>query len=137
MAEFSFADFVVIAAGAAFVIGYLIINQAVLRLMLLAGTALYIWYYAIAAADPLWPAIWASAATGSANIVGLISLWFRNSRVSIPRRYSDIYAHFDILPPGDFRKLVQAASRVQRPAGYQLTQQGGRVNTMYYANSGY
>lgn len=131
-----FSDYLVLAAAGAFVLGYLIINQVILRLMLLLGTALYVWYYAVAADTPLWPAIWASTATGTANIIGLFSLWLRNSPLSIPKRYKDIYAHFDILPPGDFRKLTRAAKRHIRPAGYELTHIGRRVNTMYYVVNG-
>lgn len=136
MQGMEFSDYLVLAAAGAFVLGYLIINQVILRLMLLLGTALYIWYYAVVAETPLWPAIWASTATGMANVIGLFSLWIRNSPLSIPRLYKDIYAHFDILPPGDFRKLMRAAKRNSRPSGYELTHIGRRVNIMYYVVNG-
>ncbi|WP_282181773.1 hypothetical protein [Aliiroseovarius marinus] len=38
------SDVLVFAAAATFVLGYLIINQVALRIMLLIGTGLYIWY---------------------------------------------------------------------------------------------
>lgn len=126
------SDVIVLLAGGTFVLGYLIINQMMLRIVLLVGTLLYIWYYAVFDDAPLWPAIWASAATGLANLVGLMSLMLHNSRWAIPRAYRDIYVHFDILPPGDFRKLMGAANRVSRPAGYEFTADGARVNTLYY-----
>lgn len=47
MNEFLLPDFLVLAAAGMFVLGYLIINQIMLRAMLLVGTALYIWYYAV------------------------------------------------------------------------------------------
>jgi len=129
-------DVIVAAAATVFVIAYLIINQVALRLTLLLGTALYIWYYFVAAQDPLWSAIWASGATGLANMIGLGKLWLRNSPISIPRRHMDVYAHFDILPPGDFRKLMRAATRQTRPAGYVLTRSNTRVETLYYVVNG-
>ena len=136
MNEFLLPDFLVLAAAGMFVLGYLIINQIMLRAMLLVGTALYIWYYAVVNDTPLWPAIWASTATGTANLIGLMSLFYRRSVWAIPRKYRDIYAHFDILPPGDFRKLMSVANRVTRPAGHQLTADGSRVNTLYYVIGG-
>ena len=132
----SFADCLVLAAAGMFVLGYLIINQVILRIMLLAGTILYIWYYAVVDETPLWPAIWASTATGTANLIGLISLFYRRSAWAIPTKYRDIFVYFDLLPPGDFRKLMSAARRVVRPAGYKLTVAGSRVNTLYYVIDG-
>jgi hypothetical protein len=130
------SDILVLAAAGMFVLGYLIINQMMLRIMLLIGTGLYIWYYAVVDDTPLWPAIWASTATGTANLIGLIALCFRNSTLAIPRKFRDIYVHFDVLPPGDFRKLMSAATRRTRPAGYPLTQIDSRVHTLYYVVNG-
>jgi hypothetical protein len=136
MEELNLSDFLVLVAAGMFVLGYLIINQIMLRTMLLIGTILYIWYYAVVDETPLWPAIWASSATGTANLIGLLSLFYRNSTWAIPNKYRDIYVHFNLLPPGDFRKLMSATSRVTRPAGYQLTAAGSRVNALYYVIDG-
>ena len=129
-------DVLVLGAAGMFVLGYLLINQVMLRIMLLIGTVLYIWYYAIVADTPLWTAVWASIATGTANVIGLLSLFYRNSTWAIPGVYRDIYVHFDLLPPGDFRKLMSATKRIIRPAGYQLTEAGSHVNTLYYVIDG-
>ena len=136
MQDLNLSDYLVLAAAGMFVLGYLIINQVILRTMLLIGTVLYIWYYAVVDETPLWPAIWASTATGTANLIGLFSLFYRRSTWAIPRKYRDIYVHFDLLPPGDFRKLMSATNRTTRPAGYQLTTAGSRVNTLYYVIDG-
>ncbi|WP_375281733.1 hypothetical protein [Pseudooctadecabacter sp.] len=47
----------IICAGGAFTLGYLIINQMALRGLMLIGSAFYVAYYATAAATPLWGAI--------------------------------------------------------------------------------
>lgn len=119
-----------------FVLGYLILDQILLRIMLLVGTALYIWYYAVVDDTPLWPAIWASSATGTANLIGLISLLYRRSSWAIPKRSRDLYGHFKLLPPGDFAKLMTVADRVKRPAGHRLTEAGRPVETLYYVIDG-
>lgn len=136
MEELSLPDVLVLTAAGMFVIGYLILNQIVLRCMLLIGTALYICYYAVVDSSPLWSAIWASTATGTANLIGLFSLLYRRSVWAIPRPYRDLYVNFKVLPPGDFRKLVKLATRVTRPAGYRLTRSGRPVETLYFIISG-
>lgn len=136
MEDLSFSDFLVLAAAGMFVLGYLILNQIILRIMLLVGTALYIWYYAVVDSSPLWPAIWASMATGSANLIGLMSLLYRRSQFAIPRTSRDLYSQFSQLPPGDFRNLMLAANRVTRPAGHRLTTEDRPVETLYYVIDG-
>jgi len=136
MNSFITPDYIVLAAGGVFTLAYLIINQVGLRIAVLIGTGLYIWYYCVAADEPLWSAIWTSIAMGIANLIGLSSLWLRNSRLSIPHNFRDVYFHFSVLPPGDFRKLMSAAARTTRPAGYQLTTNDARVSTLYYVISG-
>ena len=136
MKDMLFSDYLVLAAAGMFVLGYLTINQIILRIMLLVGTALYIWYYAVVDDAPLWPAIWASATTGSANLIGMLGLIYRRSAWAIPSSFRDIYPHFNALPPGDFRKLMKEANRVTRPAGYRLTTAGTTVDTLYYIIDG-
>ncbi|NDW53452.1 cyclic nucleotide-binding domain-containing protein [Aliiroseovarius sp. PrR006] len=130
------SDILVFAAAATFVLGYLIINQAALRIMLLIGTGLYIWYYAVVNDTPLWPAIWASGATGLANLIGLSNLFIRRSKWIIPRRDVDIYPSFSALPPGDFRKLMLLARREKHAKDSVLTTVGAAVPDLYYVISG-
>lgn len=136
MAGLALSDLLVLSAAGMFVLGYLIINQVILRLMLLIGTALYICYYAVVDASPLWPAIWASMATGTANLVGLMALIYGRSSWAVPKMYRDVYPHFKMLPPGDFRKLMKVAERTTRPAGYMLTEGGRPVSKLYYIIDG-
>lgn len=130
------SDILVLAAAATFVLGYLIINQIALRVMLLIGTGLYIGYYAVVSDTPLWAAIWASAATGTANVIGLTSLLLRKSKWIIPKRDKDLYSSFSALPPGDFRQLMLMASRGRRAQGDILTTTGAKVTSLFYVVSG-
>lgn len=130
------SDILVFAAATTFVLGYLIINQVALRIMLLIGTGLYIWYYAVVNDTPLWPAIWASGATGLANLIGLTSLFVRRSKWILPKRDVDIYPSFSALPPGDFRKLMLLARREKYSKGKVLTTAGTAVPSLYYVISG-
>ncbi|MDU8943110.1 cyclic nucleotide-binding domain-containing protein [Ovoidimarina sediminis] len=129
-------ELIVLAAGLLFVLGYLIINQWILRILMLIGTALYIWYYATAAAEPLWAAMWMSTATGCANVIGLMFLWFRRSHAAIPHKHRDIYPSFDLLPPGDFRSIILCAKRHVLEDEIEATREGAPVQTLYYILKG-
>jgi hypothetical protein len=100
------------------------------------GTLLYIWYYAISSDTPQCAAIWTSIAMGFANVIGIFGLWLRSSSVSIPKKHRDIYAYFNILPPGDFRKLMRVATRETLPTGFVLTKNNARVKVVYFIISG-
>ncbi|MEL6840942.1 MAG: cyclic nucleotide-binding domain-containing protein [Pseudomonadota bacterium] len=110
----SVADVLVLAAAGSYVVGYLIINQVVLRLFVLAGTVFYIGYYAVVADQPLWTAIWTSVALGLANIIGLWLLRAAQSRRFLSPELAELYDRvedFGRLPPGDFRTLFKAGRR--------------------------
>ena len=129
-------EYIVLMAGGALTLAYLIINQVVLRVFILAGTALYIWYYWVVADAPLWTAIYTSLAMGVANLIGLGNLFWRQSRFAVPHAHRDIYSRFANLPPGDFRELVTRARRFRREADTLLTREGAPVDRRYYVISG-
>lgn len=129
-------DYVVLAAGVTFCLGYATINQWALRILVMIGTIFYVWYYAIVTDTPQWAAIWTSVAMGLANVIGIIGLWLRSSPLSIPKKHRDIYAHFNMLPPGDFRKLMKVASRETLPEGFVLTTNNARVKAVYFVING-
>lgn len=128
-------NWIVLAAGGAFIIGYLIINQVMLRLMVALGTFLYIWYYAVAIEDP-WAAVLTSVLMGLANLVGLAQIWYRNSSFVIPKVHRDIYRHFSTLPPGDYRALMKLSERLTTSENLLLTKEGSPVDRLYFVLDG-
>ena len=66
------AGLLVNAAMIFYVAGFAIGGRVALRGFTLMGTGFYIAYYAVVAAAPLWDAILASLAIGTANLVGLV-----------------------------------------------------------------
>ncbi len=137
MAAFDFnSEMLVYAAGACYVLGFLIINQIALRLVLMVGTGFYILYYWNVADTPLWDAIYISGMIGLADMVGLLALKVRKSRLSIPRAHRDIYDHFPNLPPGDFRTLMRYAKRYKLDEPTKLTIEGAPMTRLFYTLSG-
>lgn|GEM_PF-1277778 len=129
-------DYLVACAGVIYILAFLIINQIVLRCMLLVGSAFYIAYYAVVAGEPLWMAIFTNLSISTANFVGLLILLFQNSRLAIPREHSDIYPIFSLLPPGDFRTLVRLGKRRVLDEDTVLTRDGAPVDTLYFVLKG-
>jgi len=133
---FTSPDVLVFIAGGCLVLGYLIINQVLLRMMVLMGTLFYIAYYATAAAEPLWPAIYLSIAQGSATLIGLALLSARKSRLAIPHGFKDLYPRFSQLPPGDFRALMRLGRRYVTDEEEVLGREGVPVERLVYIISG-
>lgn len=129
-------EVLVLLAGGTFVMGYLTINQVMLRVFVLAGTVLYIWYYATVAEAPLWEAIYTSLAMGAANLFGLLSLYLQRSRMIVPAQHRDIYPQFGNLTPGDFRALVRRADRFTTDTDIELASEGGTTEHLYFLIKG-
>lgn len=123
-------------AGAFYVTGLAITHQIILRLLLLAGTGVYLVYYATVSTTPLWSAIYVSLMIGLANLGGLTSLFARRSRFAIPRKHADIYADFPDLPPGDFRALMRLAKRYTITVDKQVTTEGAPGRQLFYVLKG-
>lgn len=123
-------------AGSCFVLGYLMINQMMLRLLVLTGSLFYIAYYATAAETPLWGAIYMSLAMVTANLIGIATLAARRARISLPRAHADIYDQFDVLTPGDFRLVMHYADRYIMPSDHEITTEGAPIDGLYFVLSG-
>jgi hypothetical protein len=130
------AETLVLLAGLTYVLGYLTINQVILRLLILLGTGFYIWYYAIAADEPLWTAIWTSLAIGASTLFGLIALLGRNTRFMIPAEHKDIYPKFYQMVPGDFRSLMKLSKRYRVDKEEKITTEGQNVDRLFFVISG-
>lgn len=130
------AETLVLLAGLTYVLGYLTINQIILRILILMGTGFYIWYYAVVAEEPLWTAIWTSMAIGMATLVGLIALIGRNSPLMIPKSDRDIYPQFHGMVPGDFRALVRMGRRYVVEGDTVITTEGAPVEKLHFVTRG-
>ena len=123
-------------AGGSFALGYLIINQMMLRSMMLIGSAFYVAYYATAATEPLWGAIYTTLAMMVTNLVGMASLSLRRFRIALPRAHADIYHHFKRLTPGDFRLVMRHAERLIVEQDTEITTEGAPVRHLSFIVSG-
>lgn len=125
-------------AGGLYALGYLVINQVVLRLLVLLGTGFYIWYYFVIGNVPLWEAIWVSIILGTANIIGLTNLLFHKSRLYIPRAHRDVYDRsFQHMPPAEFRAMMRIGRREVFNRDKIITREGQHVDELHYVIEGH
>ncbi|MFB1024886.1 MAG: cyclic nucleotide-binding domain-containing protein, partial [Octadecabacter sp.] len=82
--------------------GYLLINQMQLRMMMFIGSSFHVAYYATVAAVPLYGVIYTSMGLMLTNLIGMAVLTLRRFRISLPAAHTDIYPMFSMLSPGDF-----------------------------------
>ena len=126
----------VIGAAACYVLGLLFKNQIVLRILILIGTVLYIYYYYAAADEPLWEAIYTSLLIGASNIVGFINLLISQSPRFISPNQMDLYNMLGGMEPGNFRKLMRIGTRRVLSDDEQLTMQGSVPDKLFFILSG-
>ena len=126
----------VIGAGGCYVLGLLFKNQVILRLLILIGTVFYIWYYYIAAQEPLWDAIITSMLIGAANVVGFINLLISQSPRFISSSQMDLYSMLGGMQPGNFRRFMKIGTRRILDGDEQLTTQNEVPEKLFYILAG-
>ncbi len=133
--EFS-PDVWVAIAGALYTIGYLIINQVMLRLVMMVGSFCYIAYYATVGDAPLWGAIYGSILMIGTNIIGLCALYLRNANMFMPKSAEDLYSLFTPIRPGDFRSLMRLGQRQVLFKETIISREGEPIEKLYFIISG-
>ena len=116
--------------------GFLMRDQVTLRVLVLTGNALYITYYYVHPATPLWDAMFWSGAMLLANLV-MTALILRDRRThGLSDEALHVYGAFGGMVPGDFRRLMRRA-RIHRADGpVTLTQLGVRPESLFYVIEG-
>ncbi|MEM9438070.1 MAG: cyclic nucleotide-binding domain-containing protein [Pseudomonadota bacterium] len=129
-------EVVILAGGALNAGAYLILNQVLLRVVILISSCFYILYYMIISDTPLRTAIAFTVLTILANLIGLAALLLRDSEARVPRDFADLRALMPKMPAGEFRRLVQLGVRREITQPEILTEANAPVNNLYYLISG-
>lgn len=122
-------------ANAIALVAFLFRDQIHLRLAVIVSMILQsIYYLLIVSSGPLFdPLVW-KILTILLNIV-MIALVFRDRlRFGIDDEVRPLFEALDVLSPGQFRRLLAGAGRVQGPL--PLTKRGDRPNSLFYVLSG-
>ncbi len=92
-----------------YIIGFLVRDELLLRLLVLGGTALYILYYFLFPDEPLWDAIVTSLILAAANLWVLFKIMYERTTFALSDEERKLYEAFETLNPGQFRKILRSA----------------------------
>ncbi len=129
------ASMLVHVASLIYVMGFMVIDQLRLRTMILIGTGLYIAYY-LTLDPPLWDAMFWSVIMSIANIWIITKLVLDRSTFNLSEENLKLYAVFDAMTPGEFRRLLKIASWHDGRDQIRLTTEGEKVESLYYVLNG-
>ena len=118
-----------------YVLGFMVIDQLRLRLMILVGTALYIAYYLILD-PPLWDAMFWGVVMSIVNIWVITKLILDRSTYNLSEDNLRLYMVFDQMTPGEFRRLLKLAEWRSGIEQVVLTTQDQPVQSLYYVLEG-
>lgn len=127
----------IVHIGALFYLaGFLFRNQLLLRGLIIAGDVVYIAYFFLAPATPLWGAIFWSALFMVVNLVmiGLILRDGMNFGLSPSQRR--LFEALHDLSPGQFRQLMRLAHEGTAKAPTVITREGKPLNRLYFILEG-
>jgi hypothetical protein len=130
------AGLLVHIATLGYVLGFLLKNQLLLRFLVLGSTVLYIVYYYIYPAQPLWAAIMGSVLLIIANIIGTLSIIYDRLPIKIDPKHLPIYHSLQGIRPGEFRRLIKVAEYQTTEGKFTLTHENEAPSHLYYLEKG-
>lgn len=124
------------AGAVVYVIAFLFRDEALIRAFSVLGTLLYMGYYFWYPAEPLWDAIFTSTIFLLANVVVIFMILLERTTFQLTDDQKRLYAGFDTLTPGEFRKLLRIASWHTSEGSDVLTTEGEKPEYLYYVLDG-
>ncbi|MEO0329179.1 MAG: cyclic nucleotide-binding domain-containing protein [Pseudomonadota bacterium] len=119
-----------------YIIGFLVRDELILRLLVLGGTILYIFYYLLFPDRPLWDAIITSVILGAANLWVLFRIVFERTTLAMTDDEKDLYEVFSTLNPGQFRQIAKCATWHEVDQRKTLCLENQSAEHLYYLMSG-
>lgn len=129
-------DYFVYVAFAFALAGYLARDELWLRLLMLAASANYLAYYYTVTDQPLWNAIGTSGALALVNLVVIGIVILERTTFTMTRQVASIYSSFDMLTPGQFRRIMRHGTVRTADDTVRLTTEGMRVDKLCFVTAG-
>lgn len=116
--------------------GYLFRDQIIMRSLLIGGSCIYVLYYLLAPATPLWGGMFWSLAFSLVNL-SMVLLLVRDRRIGpMSEEDSRLFSLLAGLSPGEFRKLRRMAERVEVSDPQEMTREGQSLDHLYFLIDG-
>jgi hypothetical protein len=116
--------------------GYLARDELWLRLLMLAASANYLAYYYAVTDAPLWGAIATSGALALVNLGVIVVVILERTTFTMSRQVASIYRSFDMLTPGQFRRMMRHGNVRTAEGPVRLTTEGMRVEKLHFVTEG-
>lgn len=117
-------------------LGFLARDELKLRLLMLAGMVFYIFYFFLVTDEPLWDAILTDGILMLINLVMICVVIAERTTWAMTPRTAALSKHFEMLSPGQFRRLLRAGQHSIADTEMTLTTQGAPLARLYYIVSG-
>jgi hypothetical protein len=129
-------DNIVHVGAALYLAGFLFRDQIMLRGLIIAGDLVYIAYFFLAPAEPLWGGIFWSAVFAAVNTAMIARIVADRTEFGLSDEERALFAHLRHLSPGEFRKLMKAGRFETAAADTALTQEGAGLHRLYFVLTG-
>lgn len=118
------------------VIGFLARDELRLRLFMLGASAFYLLYYLRIAGEPLWDAFAVNLSLALVNAAMIAVVVAERTTIGMSRDSLALYARFEGMLPGHFRRLLRAAADIRVPDEARITVQGTPLDRLYFVIDG-
>jgi hypothetical protein len=116
--------------------GYLARDELWLRLLMLAASANYLAYYYAVTDAPLWSAILTSGTLALVNLAMIVVVILERTTFTMTKPVASIYRSFDMLTPGQFRRIMRHGTIRRAEEPVRLTTEGMRVEKLHFVTDG-
>jgi hypothetical protein len=130
------ASLLIHAGAVAYIIAFLARDELHLRVLALTGSFLYICYDFFFPAVPLWDAIISSSILIAANLVVRSRIVLERTTFSLSDEEKELFAAFETLSPGQFRKVLKLARWSVADQPVELTKDGMPQDDLFFIFSG-
>jgi CRP-like cAMP-binding protein len=103
---------------------------------MLAASANYLAYYYTVTDEPLWNAILTSGTLALVNLVMIGVVLLERTTFAMSRQAAAIFRSFDMLTPGQFRRIMRHGTVRTADETVRLTTEGMRVDKLCYVTAG-
>jgi len=119
-----------------YVCGLFCRNQLLLRGLIITGDLVYIIYYFVAPATPLWGAIFWSSMFILVNLTMICLILAERMTYGLRAQEKKLFELLQELTPGQFRQLIKSAQQGEASETIQITTEGHSLDKLYFVLNG-
>lgn len=129
-------DNIVHFAAAFCLAGYLCRDQLLLRVLIIVGDCIYVLYYLLAPATPLWGGIFWAAVFAAVNALMIARIMADRAHFGMNDEEYELFMHLGALTPGEFRRMMRVGRWQTATDMTTLTNEGEVPDRLYFVIAG-